>query len=275
MCGEHSPGIMRSSASTGSSPHVRGARHLGRGRRRRAGIIPACAGSTSPVTRGYRFARDHPRMCGEHSDTKADNSSMTWIIPACAGSTRKARPKPHAGRDHPRMCGEHASKCGVCVHYEGSSPHVRGAQCSLFFLCLLQGIIPACAGSTPWPTLAVSCAGDHPRMCGEHGTRQCDPTRMEGSSPHVRGAPSMVLDVGTNIGIIPACAGSTGREGRAGGLQRDHPRMCGEHSVGGAGGLSVGGSSPHVRGARLSGYYLSWRSGIIPACAGSTKPTPT
>ncbi len=173
------------------------------------------------------------------------------------------------------MCGEHTEGTSKTARWQGSSPHVRGAQCSLFFLCLLQGIIPACAGSTPWPTLAVSCAGDHPRMCGEHGTRQCDPTRMEGSSPHVRGAPSMVLDVGTNIGIIPACAGSTGREGRAGGLQRDHPRMCGEHSVGGAGGLSVGGSSPHVRGARLSGYYLSWRSGIIPACAGSTKPTPT
>ena len=54
-------------ATSGSSPHVRGA-HLLRDRQVMGhGIIPACAGSTGHNA-GYALrSRDHPRMCGEHS----------------------------------------------------------------------------------------------------------------------------------------------------------------------------------------------------------------
>ena len=52
----------------------------------------------------------------------------------------------------------------------------------------------------------------------------------------------------------------------------DHPRMCGEHRFAALARHETRGSSPHVRGApgihRLARLY----DGIIPACAGSTKP---
>ena len=113
----------------GSSPHARGAptarpttaptwrdhpRMRGEHRPRgfhgvqRAGIIPACAGSTmgsagkgagrsgsSPHARGARGgaesggprAVDHPRMRGEHVPVLPDARLARGIIPACAGST--------------------------------------------------------------------------------------------------------------------------------------------------------------------------------------------
>ena len=46
MRGEHSGESPAWGMSQGSSPHARGARRLGRRGARRAGIIPACAGST-------------------------------------------------------------------------------------------------------------------------------------------------------------------------------------------------------------------------------------
>ena len=93
----------------------------------------------------------------------------------------------------------------------GSSPHVRGA---LVFV-----------------SLPVAGVGDHPRMCGEH--QLCE-------RPHVQ-----------QLGIIPACAGSTSRMAS--------PAV---YSV---------GSSPHVRGARSLRVRVAAQLGIIPACAGSTE----
>ena len=50
----------------GSSPHARGA-HWGHAMLfDTAGIIPACAGSTSTSSRAPIPTRDHPRMRGEH-----------------------------------------------------------------------------------------------------------------------------------------------------------------------------------------------------------------
>ena len=130
MCGEH-PGITRISlSSTGSSPHVRGALTLTLLSMRTAGIIPACAGSTSLISCTAVLPRDHPRMCGEHTplarfSTDSGGSSphvrgardgigiavvAIGIIPACAGSTVRCPNPIRRPRDHPRMCGEHASK---------------------------------------------------------------------------------------------------------------------------------------------------------------------
>ena len=127
MCGEHRIRFPAHDCNSGSSPHVRGARPSRFPRRRRIGIIPACAGSTpSETTSRWRY-RDHPRMCGEHvtenySAGQYEGSSphvrgahghqdrpvpTPGIIPACAGSTGMAPPSCGFGGDHPRMCGEH------------------------------------------------------------------------------------------------------------------------------------------------------------------------
>ena len=66
-------------------------------------------------------------------------------------------------------------------------------------------------------------------MCGEHGGLTDMLIADGGSSPHVRGAHNLTVDSVQNIGIIPACAGSTFEQSRRRGFNRDHPRMCGEH----------------------------------------------
>ena len=148
-------------------------------------------------------------MCGEHhlgqrrdrlvqgssphvrGALEAAVSAMTslGIIPACAGSTQ-ARPIPSpASRDHPRMCGEHGS-------------HDRSVLVG-------DGIIPACAGSTSRRSARTARRWDHPRMCGEHTPFLYVDSASEGSSPHVRGALGFEDFHDFNVGIIPACAGST------------------------------------------------------------------
>ena len=147
MCGEHPKRGHMARPSTGSSPHVRGALRRTTTTSTPPGIIPACAGSTRPVSKTPPSNWDHPRMCGEHRSivgigVACQGSSphvrgappaysivinVSGIIPACAGSTDTATAGTSKTRDHPRMCGEH-SKPGRCVERAaGSSPHVRGA----------------------------------------------------------------------------------------------------------------------------------------------------
>ena len=52
MCGEHMVESVTIMCAPGSSPHVRGARIGGAAGKVQAGIIPACAGSTS--AQGYK-----------------------------------------------------------------------------------------------------------------------------------------------------------------------------------------------------------------------------
>ena len=107
-------------------------------------------------------------------------------------------------------------------------------------------------------------------MCGEHALGNPNAKTFEGSSPHVRGTPAISRVNGSGRGIIPACAGNTRLYATTFISTRDHPRMCGEHSVLGGGVLAPVGSSPHVRGTLIMITPLKGRLGIIPACAGNT-----
>ena len=170
-----------------------------------------------------------PHARGAHVED-ANLVRFEGIIPACAGSTRMSRPPPTRRRDHPRMRGEHSVKITVKVQSQGSSPHARGAQHRLRVRDQLQGIIPACAGSTACSRLSRRGRWDHPRMRGEHALGGLVDSALEGSSPHARGAPRPAQPRHLEQGIIPACAGSTWRAPCARGGRRDHPRMRGEHS---------------------------------------------
>ena len=232
-------------------------------------------------------------MCGEHFIISARGLGKTgssphvrgalsqlqcpcrWlgIIPACAGSTRTLRGFRTGRWDHPRMCGEHYVHRPQLDWDVGSSPHVRGAQNLLPIMQDLDGIIPACAGSTTGVAASAKVTRDHPRMCGEHGRLATMPCRSPGSSPHVRGAQRLERQSCSLSGIIPACAGSTSWETLRRSSIRDHPRMCGEHSVKHNAKGNDQGSSPHVRGARRRQQDHPGSQGIIPACAGSTCQT--
>ena len=66
------------------------------------------------------------------------------------------------------MRGEHTSGLSCTIAAPGSSPHARGALCAPQCFKLVEGIIPACAGSTYQGRNACKLRWDHPRMRGEH-----------------------------------------------------------------------------------------------------------
>ena len=148
MRGEHRRNRSTAEMSKGSSPHARGAQAIREEKTAKAGIIPACAGSTvsatigtelvpgsSPHARGARRVRPHRR-------------AGRGIIPACAGSTRGPSCTWPIGGDHPRMRGEHSLYLVEEARMKGSSPHARGARIHVKRTGGWIGIIPACAGST-------------------------------------------------------------------------------------------------------------------------------
>ena len=131
----------------------------------------------------------------------------------------------------------------------GSSPRMRGARGAGRVDGLLDGIIPADAGSTVDMWMWIIPSEDHPRGCGEHILAAFSIVRASGSSPRMRGAHGCLTKHGQLQRIIPADAGST-RGGQAmSDPKQDHPRGCGEH-IASAFCAKVGvGSSPRMRGA--------------------------
>ena len=136
---------------------------------------------------------------------------------------------------------------------EGSSPRMRGAQ--------LKTI-----GSEKFNE-------DHPRGCGEHDMVTTITEDNAGSSPRMRGAPHLYDETSNHSGIIPADAGSTPLLFCSSLITQDHPRGCGEHLRAYDVARVRPGSSPRMRGARLSSSCPSDLLRIIPADAGSTPST--
>ena len=213
----------------GSSPRVRGAARHEPLAMRITGIIPACAGSRLLAGGAGMGMWDHPRVCGEQDkppcDTWIDMGSSprvrgaaipadvlgtaSGIIPACAGSSYRYAGVPLCGGDHPRVCGEQKRYSMVARLVMGSSPRVRGAEPVPLRRGCFSRIIPACAGSRNIYKMNQKAYWDHPRVCGEQPSAPHEPTDMPGSSPRVRGAAALGVDLGRLAGIIPACAGSS------------------------------------------------------------------
>ena len=146
MCGEHTLEQSCVFRAGGSSPRVRGTRLTLMTVVLVVGIIPACAGNTRIIAARCPVSRDHPRVCGEHANTRASPKTLTGssprvrgtlesvscegehrgIIPACAGNTAILKSCRFGIRDHPRVCGEHLGCVRVCERVMGSSPRVRG-----------------------------------------------------------------------------------------------------------------------------------------------------
>ena len=108
-------------------------------------------------------------------------------------------------------------------------------------------------------------------MRGVHIMASIRSISIQGSSPHARGPLVYLPIVGGDLGIIPACAGSTRLGSGCPGRHRDHPRMRGVHFFVPSPLFLVIGSSPHARGPPVDGGGYEGRIGIIPACAGSTS----
>ena len=147
-------------------------------------------------------------MCGDH------------------GGWRLIFPPPM--QDHPRMCRDHFPVPSKLKDALGSPPHVRGPHYRDTIEIEIQGITPACAGTTLRWRWDTRDHWDHPRMCGDHSVS----TGSANLSP----------------GITPACAGTTKNILYSVKPFRDHPRMCGDHLTFPMLVIPVLGSPPHVRG---------------------------
>ena len=152
--------------------------------------------------------------------------------------------------DHPRVCGEHADCIVSCAADLGSSPRMRGTLFWTGNLRTTRGIIPAYAGNTACRTRFRSSYGDHPRVCGEHGTEEKWSTLGVGSSPRMRG--------------------TLRRTQARSKWCWDHPRVCGEHQITHVNGSVFWGSSPRMRGTLSPPSTVPVFPGIIPAYAGNT-----
>ena len=188
MRGEHAVAALARAQTQGSSPLARGALGDDADVVAADGIIPACAGSTCYRCRLSASSWDHPRLRGEHTRPCASMSSASGssplargarlikestilckgIIPACAGSTLRRVLWLYANWDHPRLRGEHSPTSQLTPTRAGSSPLARGAPRRADGARHVEGIIPACAGSTPSVRATYPICKDHPRLRGEH-----------------------------------------------------------------------------------------------------------
>ena len=164
-------------------------------------------------------------------DLPAGGSGLCGITPACAGNTDLIIILKVYYKDHPRLCGEHRTSRvpnpGTC----GSPPPVRGTLDVHNYDLRTDRITPACAGNTITPTSAKCLFTDHPRLCGEHSWLCRLALRTLGSPPPVRGTLKFLERPARHIGITPACAGNTIVDDLGIGSTKDHPRLCGEHSL--------------------------------------------
>ena len=233
-------------------------------------IIPAHAGNTSLVQGLKVMDEDHPRTCGEHyspvvlSLCEPGSSPhmrgtlrifqisqlILGIIPAHAGNTTFTLFCGKSVADHPRTCGEHSRNSSSVSMALGSSPHMRGTLMMNFWGKIFIGIIPAHAGNTNNCRINFLLGRDHPRTCGEHWLCRTGMASVRGSSPHMRGTPTVRVTYPASSGIIPAHAGNTSALSSTMSGVGDHPRTCGEHLAIATLADLCAGSSPHMRGTQ-------------------------
>ena len=164
-----------------------------------------------------------------------------------------------------------ASHLAACL---GSSPLTRGKPDLRLDLEVRLRLIPAHAGKTSSQPCTASGSEAHPRSRGENLLRQSSAILYPGSSPLTRGKRRSHSSPVSVAGLIPAHAGKTcpritPRSGR-----RAHPRSRGENNVVVRVAHNAQGSSPLTRGKRGNELPHRLDSGLIPAHAGKTPPTP-
>ena len=127
VCGEHTLRMHASASSYGSSPRMRGTRHLMPYEPLAYRFIPAYAGNTLAGSISQPPRSVHPRVCGEHFPAPNTNYHVNgssprmrgtrtgqreaWrrcrFIPAYAGNTLPSCSYVYKPPVHPRVCGEH------------------------------------------------------------------------------------------------------------------------------------------------------------------------
>ena len=233
---------------------------------------------------------DHPRACGanhQERDVREQGHGSSprmrgklglsrlavvprRIIPAHAGQTPDSGPCMVVGTDHPRACGANTAPPNFITRKHGSSPRMRGKPVRCQPCVLPFRIIPAHAGQTNRSRTRRPSNPDHPRACGANSAYKPGVFEYLGSSPRMRGKPPGGCNGVRVFRIIPAHAGQTPPPLFSRGGGADHPRACGANLVLSFIIISVGGSSPRMRGKHIRTVENAVKVRIIPAHAGQT-----
>jgi hypothetical protein len=146
-CGEYRIALGWRTRGSGSSPRVRGIRHVH--------LLPDALLGSSPRVRGIRA----------HNPA---SDSVNRFIPAGAGNTA-SRSGPEANTSvHPRGCGEYSLGGPPGGSSAGSSPRVRGIRPRAKPRAVPHRFIPAGAGNTECCQTCYIVLPVHPRGCGEY-----------------------------------------------------------------------------------------------------------
>ena len=152
----------------------------------------------------------------------------------------------------------------------GSPPRVREPHRHGDDSFLSAGITPACAGTTSVCNSELFTVQDHPRVCGNHLASHGARAASQGSPPRVREPRTCCLRYDGGRRITPACAGTTGHTNVQTTIDRDHPRVCGNHSKITIFVENKAGSPPRVREPLWADQTQQLAARITPACAGTT-----
>ena len=146
ICGETRWPVPDPERPQGSPPHMRGKVAPGSFYTVCHRITPAYAGKRAFKARWATSRRDHPRICGEKTDTPFPSEPYIGspphmrgkdlpeplqrgdqgITPAYAGKSLTLKRLTMSTRDHPRICGEKSGRRRTRLRTTGSPPHMRG-----------------------------------------------------------------------------------------------------------------------------------------------------
>ena len=150
---------------------------------------------------------------------------------------------------------------------------MRGKRSGIVAAIAAVRNIPAYAGKTLTPPVQSSIPAEHPRVCGENLQIFRAMRGRMGTSPRMRGKRFLVPSAAVGARNIPAYAGKTGGGGCGGGWGAEHPRVCGENYAKRKPLAYAAGTSPRMRGKRMSAIGYASLPRNIPAYAGKTRIT--
>ena len=153
--------------------------------------------------------------------------------------------------------------------WDGSSPRLRGTRGQASPRWNIGRFIPAPAGNARPRWEQLGSRPVHPRACGEREPRCWVCIWCGGSSPRLRGTRLSDRLHHVRRRFIPAPAGNASRGFGWRCSNAVHPRACGERYDAGDLQLTVGGSSPRLRGTRGRHRSHPRVPRFIPAPAGN------
>ena len=237
-------------------------------------FIPAFAGN-APAPPWPTVQRPvHPRVCGErrpgqnvpvHPAGSSPRLRGTLgarvvvqvkrrFIPAFAGNAVLMPLSAEEMAVHPRVCGERQQMIIARPTNTGSSPRLRGTLKGQLAGPLRLRFIPAFAGNASAPARRTDRVAVHPRVCGERIPCSTQSWSTCGSSPRLRGTPRATPATRSLSRFIPAFAGNATYRLLPVYWATVHPRVCGERMSMPSRAADRNGSSPRLRGTRLSAH---------------------